>query len=237
MVSSCTPGGSASGKCRASPCSAGSRRSSLHYNKGDRAEAPTARVAAMQCRRTRRRGARVCLESNLICGASDWGPCPARARLAQGVTEATIGCRAGMGGGDTRACRRPAAIAPRRLRRVTPFESRSAGAGVPPSGRSRHRYRGCPTPVGLGAVVAGRTARHVCHITGQRHVRRRPGRTRTLNTLQVHLSQGRAKTAPDQGALARVGPSYRMDPDLVDTDTGALERALEQWRLARRPQR
>ena len=54
---------------------------------------------------------------------------------------------------------------------------------------------------------------------------------RTLNTLQVHLSQLRGQMAPYQGALARVGPSYRMDPDLVDTDTGALERALEQWRL------
>ena len=34
---------------------------------------------------------------NPICGASDWGPCPALTRLAQQVTEATIGCRAGMG--------------------------------------------------------------------------------------------------------------------------------------------
>jgi SARP family transcriptional regulator, regulator of embCAB operon len=54
---------------------------------------------------------------------------------------------------------------------------------------------------------------------------------RTLNTLQVHLSQLRGQLAPYQGALARVGPSYRLDPDLVATDTDALERALEQWRL------
>jgi DNA-binding SARP family transcriptional activator len=54
---------------------------------------------------------------------------------------------------------------------------------------------------------------------------------RSLNTLQVHLSQLRGQLAPYQGALARVGPNYRLDSDLVATDTEALERALERWRL------
>ena len=59
---------------------------------------------------------------------------------------------------------------------------------------------------------------------------------RTLNTLQVHLSQLRGQLAPYQGALARVGPSYRLDPDLVATDarrTGAGARAVAPGRTWR----